>query len=185
MTQTTRRNFSLGLLALGGAAACSNAIGSNNVPQIDAAVESSLQVMYGTYPGTQQLAKNASGMLVMPLITEAGFGLGGSFGRGALQIGGSNVDYYSAAGASAGLQLGAQQYSHVLFFMTDNALTGFRSSPGWVAGANVEYAYRDQGDSFAPDTTTTFNPVIAMIFAQAGLRIGATVEGTKYTRIIP
>ena len=66
MTQTTRRNFSLGLLALGGAAACSNAIGSNNAPQIDAAVESSLQVMYDTYPGTQQLAKNASGMLVMP-----------------------------------------------------------------------------------------------------------------------
>ena len=87
MTQTTRRNFSLGLLAFGGMAACSNAVGSNNSPQIDAAVVSSLQVMYYTYPGTQQLAKNASGMLVMPLITEAGFGLGGSFGRGALQIG--------------------------------------------------------------------------------------------------
>ena len=141
MTQTTRRNFSLGLLALGGTAACSNAIGSNKAPQIDAAVESTLQVMFDSYPGTQQLAKNASGMLVMPLITEAGFGLGGSFGRGALRVGDSNVDYYSAAGASAGLQLGAQQYSHVLFFMTDDALAGFRASPGWVAGANVEYAY--------------------------------------------
>jgi len=54
-----------------------------------------------------------------------------------------------------------------------------------VAGANVEYAYRDQGDSFAADTTTTLNPVIAVVFAQAGLRLGATVEGIKYTRIIP
>ena len=185
MTQTTRRNFSLGLLAVGGTAACSNAIGSNKVPQMDAAVASSLQVMFDTYPGTRQLAKNASGMLVMPLITEAGFGLGGSFGRGALRVGGYNVDYYSAAGASAGLQFGAQQYSHVLFFMTDDALAGFRLSPGWVAGANVEYAYRDQGDSFAADTTTTFNPVIAVVFAQAGLRLGATLEGTKYRRIIP
>ena len=52
MTQTTRRNFSLGLLALGSTAACSNAIGSNNAPQIDAAVETSLQLMFDTYPGT-------------------------------------------------------------------------------------------------------------------------------------
>ena len=185
MTQITRRNFSLGLLAVGGTVACSNAIGSNKVPQMDAAVKSSLQVMFDTYPGTQQLAKKASGMLVMPLISQAGLGLGGSFGRGALRVGGSNVDYYSAAGASAGLQFGAQQYSHVLFFMTDEALAGFRLSPGWVAGANVEYAYRDQGDSFAADTTTTFNPVIVVVFAQAGLRLGATLEGTKYKRIIP
>jgi hypothetical protein len=27
--------------------------------------------------------------------------------------------------------------------------------------------------------------VIAVVFAQAGLRLGATLEGTKYTRIIP
>ena len=29
------------------------------------------------------------------------------------------------------------------------------------------------------------SPVLAAVFARAGLRIGATLEGTKYTRIIP
>ena len=118
-------------------------------------------------------------------MTEAGLGFGGAYGRGALLVNNTTVDYYSLVKGTGGLQIGAQQYAHVLFFMTDDALAGFRSSPGWVAGANVEYAYRDQGDSFAADTTTTLNPVIAVVFAQAGLRIGATLEGTKYTRIIP
>ena len=146
MTSSSRRNFSLGLLALGGTAACSNGIGSNNAPEIDARVDATLSTMFETYPDAQQLAEKAAGMLVIPLVTEAGFGFGGGFGRGALRVGDANVDYYSAASASAGLQIGAQQYSHVLFFMTENALLDFRASQGWAAGVNVEYVFRDQGE---------------------------------------
>ncbi len=83
-------------------------------------------------------------MLVMPLVTEAGFGLGGSYGRGALRVGGTTVDYYSATQASFGLQIGAQQYAHVLFFMTEEALSEFRRSYGWAAGADLEYAVSEQ-----------------------------------------
>jgi hypothetical protein len=43
----------------------------------------------------------------------------------------------------------------------------------------------DQGDQLSTDTTTLLSPVLAAIFGQAGLQIGATVEGIKYTRIIP
>ena len=100
-------------------------------------------------------------MLVMPLITEAGFGVGGSFGRGALQIDGVSVDYYSAASASFGLQIGAQQFAHVLFFMTQPALTEFRSSSGWAAGGDIEYVVSDQGGNLGVDTTTVLDPVIA------------------------
>jgi lipid-binding SYLF domain-containing protein len=141
--------------------------------------------MYSTYPGTRDLAEKSTGMLVMPLMTEAGLGLGGAYGRGALRVGGVTVDYYSAARASIGPQIGAQQYSHVLFFMTAEALEEFRRSPGWAAGADIEYAFRDQGETLTAETTTTRSPVIAIVFGQAGLRVGATLEGTKYTRIIP
>ncbi|MEC8197220.1 MAG: twin-arginine translocation pathway signal, partial [Pseudomonadota bacterium] len=34
-------------------------------------------------------------------------------------------------------------------------------------------------------TTNLLAPVIAVIFGQAGLKIGATLEGIKYSRIIP
>ena len=65
----------------------------------------------------------------MPLVTEAGFGFGGSYGRGALRIEGVTVDYYSATKATFGFQIGAQQYAHALFFMTPEALEEFRRSP--------------------------------------------------------
>ena len=61
----------------------------------------------------------------MPLVTEAGFGFGGAYGRGVLQIKGATVDYYSATKASIGFQIGAQQYAHMLFFTTDAGVAGF------------------------------------------------------------
>jgi len=170
MTHLSRRRFALGAAALP-LAACGNGIGSNGAAEIDARVSSTLSFMDQTYPGTRDLASRASGVLVMPLVTEIGLGFGGSYGRGALRVGESTVDYYSAASGSAGLQIGAQQYSHVLFFMTPDA--------------DLEYAISDEGEVLRAETTTSLSPVIAVIFGQAGLRLGATLEGTKYTRIIP
>ena len=184
MTHVTRRQFALGAAALP-LAACGNGIGSDGAAEIDARTASTLSFMYETYPQTQELAGRAAGMLVMPLVTEVGLGLGGAYGRGALKIGESTVDYYSTTSGSAGLQIGAQQFSHVLFFMTQDALTDFRSGPGWAAGADLEYAISDQGDVLRAETTTSLAPVIAVVFGQAGLRLGATLDGTKYTRIIP
>lgn len=182
----TRRSFTLGALAGTGAlAACGNGIGSRGPETIDARVDSTLNFMYNEFPGTQQLASQAAGILVMPLVTEAGLGLGGAYGRGALRVQNSTVDYYSAARASAGLQIGAQQYAHVLFFMTNDALFEFRQSSGWAAGADIEYALNDNAESIKAETTTSLAPVIAVVFGQTGLRLGATIEGSKYTRIIP
>ena len=184
MFDISRRGFALGAVA-STLAACGNGIGSQGAATIDARVQSTLNQMYTNYPGTRQLADRASGILVMPLVTEVGLGLGGSFGRGALLVGPCTVDYYAAASGSAGLQIGAQQFSHVLFFMTNEALQEFRSSQGWAAGADVEYAFSNNSDMLRAETTTSLSPVIAVVFAQTGLRVGATLEGTKYTRIIP
>ncbi|MBE1297194.1 MAG: twin-arginine translocation pathway signal [Rhodobacteraceae bacterium] len=185
-TRVTRRGFTLGVLgAVGAVAACGNGVGTNNAATIDARVDATLNQMYREYPNTIDLAEKSTGMLVMPLVTEAGFLVGGAYGRGALRINGVTVDYYSTVKGNAGLQIGAQQYAHVLFFMTDDALAGFRRSSGWAAGADLEYVVRDVGNSVAADTNTLTSPILAAVFAQAGLRIGATLEGTKYTRIIP
>lgn len=166
-------------------AACGNGVGSRGAATIDARVSATLQFMEDRYPGTNDLRGKASGLLVMPLITEAGFGFGGSYGRGALLVNDVPVDYYSATQASFGLQIGAQQYTHVLFFMTEPALTSFRASPGWAAGADIEYAVNDRGGNLSAETTTSLSPVIAVVFGQTGLIASAVVEGTKYTRIIP
>ncbi len=180
-----RRGFALGMAGLTVTAACGNGVGNTNAATIDARVDATLNEMFNKYPNTIEIANKANGMLVMPLITEAGFIFGGGFGQGALRIQGATVDYYSAVKGTAGLQIGAQQYAHVLFFMTEDALNDFRRSSGWTAGADIGYVVDATGSTLSTTTTTLRTPVIAAIFGQAGLLFGATVEGTKYTRIIP
>lgn len=185
MTRFPRRAVLTGAAATLALAACGNGIGSPGAANIDARVDATLSYLDRNYPGTSVLKEKSVGMLVMPLITEASFGVGGAYGRGALRVDGVTVDYYSAAKASVGIQAGAQQYAHVLYFMTEEALAEFRASPGWAAGADIEYAVSDRGGNLSATTTTVLSPVIAVVFGQAGLLAGASVEGTKYTRIIP
>lgn len=185
MKRFSRRATVTGAAAMLALAACGNGVGSDGAAKLDARVDATLNYLDNTYPGTRDLREKAVGMLVMPLVTEASFGFGGSYGRGSLRVNDITVDYYSAAQASFGLQAGAQQYAHVLYFMTEEALAEFRTSPGWAAGADVKYAVNDRGGMLSADTTTVLAPVIAVVFGQAGLLAGASVEGTKYQRIIP
>ena len=185
-SEFSRRGF---IVALGGTglalAGCANGVGSKGGAEIDARVAQTLNYLYNRYPGMRDLAAKASGMLVMPLVTEAGFIVGGAYGRGALLINDVTVDYYSQTQASIGFQIGAQQYAHVLFFMTQEALQDFRRSAGWVASADIKYAFQTEGDRLSADTITSSDPVVAVVFGQAGALAGASLEGAKYTRIIP
>ena len=166
------------------AAGCGNGIGSTGASNLDARVDATQNFLFSRYPGTRELADKAHGVLYMPLVTEAGFGIGAGYGRGALRINNVSVDYYSAARATVGLQIGAQQYAHALFFMTEAALGEFRRADGWAVGADARYALPDQGGSIGKETTEN-QPVIALVFGQSGLIAGATLAGIKYTRIIP
>jgi lipid-binding SYLF domain-containing protein len=183
MAGISRRFLIIGAGA-GALAACGNGIGGGGAAQIDARVDATRDYLAQNFPGTADLTSRAAGVLYMPLVTEAGLGFGGGFGRGALRIQGATVDYYSAAKASVGLQIGIQQYAHALFFMSGDALADFRQSAGWAASADIRYATPQDGASIGKETTE-LSPVVALVFGQQGLIAGATLAGIKYTRIIP
>lgn len=185
-TLLSRRGFlAAGAAGTAALAGCANGVNSHGSYRIDQRVDATRSFLFSTFPGSAQLEQKSSGVLWMPLITKAGLGLGGSYGTGALRINNSSVDYYEALQANVGLQIGAQQYAHALFFMTSEALQDFRTSNGWSAGADAEYALIDQGGNLSAETLITLKPVVAMVFAQTGLIAGATLGGTKYRRIIP
>ena len=71
-------------------------------------------------PAAKALGAKAKAVLVFPNVTKAGLGIGGQYGEGALIQGGKVVGYYNTAGASIGLQAGAQQYGYAMFFMNDD-----------------------------------------------------------------
>ena len=40
-------------------------------------------------------------------------------------------------------------------------------------------------EALRADTTTVMSEIVTLVFGQAGLRVGITMDGTKYTRIFP
>jgi len=130
-----------------------------------------------------ELAAKAKGVLVFPSVIKAGFGVGGEFGEGALQVGGATVGYYNIAAASIGLQLGAQARTQIVLFMTDEALKNFRDSKGWKAGVDGSVALATLGAGGAIDSKTAQEPIIGFIFSNKGLMYNLTFEGSKITKI--
>ncbi len=151
--------------------------------EITAQAEQALTRLYNEVPTAREYGRKAKGILVFPEITKAGIGIGGSYGEGVLFVGGKPVDYYSVGSGSLGLTLGAQSFSQVIMFMTDEALQKFRSSKGWEAGVDGSVVAIKEGTAGSMTTTTSQDPVVGFIFGQSGLMFDASFSGAKYTKI--
>lgn len=195
MNAITRRVLTaalLGTVALGGAACTSESTrtsgstteGSDRA-NIDRDVTAAISDLYAQNPGSRTLAENAVAMLVFPSITTAGFGIGGSYGTGAMREGGRTTAYYNLIAASFGFQLGAQSFSQVYFFNTAEALQTFRDTKGFEAGAGLTAVAADFGAGGDITSSTLQEPVVVVTWGQSGLMAGATVEGVKMTEIHP
>ena len=135
---------------------------------------------------SRELANKALAVLVFPTVIKAGFGFGGEYGEGELQIRGHNAGYYNIVSASVGFQFGAQARSVIIMFMTpDFALAQFRGTDGFKVGVYGSIAVIAVGAGGAIDTNSVTKPVIGFIFDQKGLMYNLTLEGSKISRIGP
>lgn len=150
---------------------------------IDANVNATLSRLSSTIPGSRELVSKARGVLVFPSVLAAGLGIGGEYGEGALRVDGRNVDYYSTASASFGLQIGAQSKAIVFLFMTQEALDKFRNSKGWTAGVDASVAVIKAGVNGDIDLNTATQPVNVFVMTNQGLMANLTVQGTKVTKL--
>ncbi len=163
---------------------CQNIEQTNSGGVINRDAELVLQTLFEIDPDTISIYKNAPATLIIPRITKAGLFIGGAYGEGVLRINEAPVDYYSLASASYGFQIGAQQYSNIIFFMTEEALQKFRITDGWELGADAEVVFRDKGYSIGVSSKTISKPVYAVVFDQKGLLAGTSLVGAKFSRLI-
>jgi lipid-binding SYLF domain-containing protein len=177
-------------LVLGGAlialAACASSDPGDRAARkakIDAGADAALSELLAEDAAAKELAAKAKGIAIFPDIVKGGVGIGGESGDGVLRVGGRDVAYYNTSGASIGLQLGAQSYSQVLMFLTDEALAGFRDGAGWEAGVDGSVAVLQTGTSGKIDTTNIADPVVGFVFGEQGLMADAAIEGSKYTKL--
>ena len=183
----TRRQWIVGAAIL---AMCPAAAQAEERDVIDARVNLALGKMYAEIPGSRNLSSQARAMLVMPEVLKGGLLVGGSYGEGALLINDGPrgyeppaAGYYSVAAASFGLQVGVQTSSHVLFFMTDEAVEQFKRADGWEVGADAEVTFPEKGLNAQLNSTVFNKPVIGVVFGQDGVLLGASLEGAKYSSI--
>ena len=97
----------------------------------------------------------------------------------------SHLGYYNFAGASFGLQIGAQAYGLAMFFMTDAAFSFFRRTEGWEIGTGPSVVALDAGMAGSLTSSTMSQSVYSVTFGQQGLMATLSLEGTKITRIRP
>jgi len=151
--------------------------------EIDASVNASLNRFVKEVKGAQEFLNAAKGVLVMPKVIQGGVGVGAEYGEGALRIGGKTVGYYNIVSGSFGYQLGGQQKDIILVFMNEAVLNKFRKSENWRAGVDAKVTVVTIGADESLDTTKFKQPVVGFVFAQKGLMAGATIEGSKFTKL--
>ena len=134
-------------------------------------------------PAAKALGKDAVAVLVFPKITKAGFVIGGQYGEGVLLKGGKAAGYYSTAGASYGLQAGAQQFGYAMFFMNENSLRALTETNGFEVGVGPSVVVVDEGMGKSLTSMTAKDDIYAFIFSQRGLMAGIGLQGNKITRL--
>jgi lipid-binding SYLF domain-containing protein len=144
-----------------------------------------LSNLYATTPAAKAIGDKARAILVFPRIIKAGLGIGAQYGDGALLTGGKAVAYYNTAGASYGLQIGAQQFGYAMFLMNDKALKALDKAEGFEVGVGPTIVVVDEGMARSVTTTTMNDDIYAFIFSQKGLMAGIGLQGNKITKINP
>ena len=93
--------------------------------------------------------------------------------------------YYNLVSASFGFQLGVQERSVIIMFMTNEAFAGFEAGAGWKVGVDGSVAIVTLGAGGSIDTDKITDPVIGFILDPKGLMLNLTLEGSKISRISP
>ena len=142
-------------------------------------VDATLQRLWNTVPGSQNLTKRAAGVLVFPRVLRGSFVVGAAHGSGALREGGRTTGYYQTTAGSVGMQAGGQSRAVIYVFNTAQALAQFKASNGWTAGADATVAAGNVGANGVIDTTSHQQAVTSFVLTNAGLEAGAAVGAAK------
>ena len=134
-------------------------------------------------PAARALNERALAVLVFPSITKAGFMIGGQYGEGVLWKRNKPAGYYNTAGASYGLQAGAQQFGYAMFLMNEKALAALGANDGFEVGVGPSVVVVDEGKAQTVTTTTARDDIYAFIFGQKGLMASLGIQGNKITRL--
>lgn len=160
---------------------------------IDTSVDKILKTFKEDHQGADAALRQAKGVLVFPEIVKAGFVVGGSYGEGALRMGGSNVvgsptvGYYSIGSGSVGFTFGAQSQGVIVLFMKQAALDQFRkdttTDKSWQVGVSGDITAVNVGAGGAVANSALNSDIVSFVMDQKGLMVNLSLQGSKITKL--
>ncbi len=152
-------------------------------PVIEAKANEAIKQFVKEVNGGEAFLSKVKGFLVFPSVVKGGFVVGGEYGEGVLRVNGQTKHYYSIASGSVGFQMGLQQTSYIIAFVSEAALNNFIKSNGWEAGVDGAITIAKWGAGKDITTISYENPIYAFVFGAKGLMYNLNIEGTKFTKI--
>ncbi len=152
-------------------------------PVIEAKANEAIKQFYKEVKGGEKFLSTVKGFLIFPSITKGGFVVGGEYGEGVLRVNGESKGYYSMASGSLGFQLGVQQSSYLVAFVSEAALDNFMKSNGWESGVDGAVTVAKWGAGKDIGSISFENPIYVFVYGAKGLMYNINVKGTKFTKI--
>ena len=162
-----------------------HSLANQKAVELDRKVDLAIKKFETDIEGGAKFLRKVKGYLVIPSVIKAGFIVGGEHGKGALRVNGQTKHYYSLTSASVGYQIGAQEHSVLIAFLSEASLNNFINSNGWEAGVDGSIAVAEWGKTGDISSISYEKPIIAFMYGSKGLMAGATIKGTKFKKIIP
>ncbi len=153
--------------------------------ELNADVDAAIKKFEKEVEGGAKFLPKVKGYLVFPSVMKGGFIVGGEYGEGALRVNGVTKHFYSMTSASIGYQIGFQEHSVLIAFISEASLNNFIKSDGWEAGVDGSITVADWGESKDITSISYEKPIIAFVYGEQGLMAGVSIEGTKFQRILP
>ena len=156
-----------------------------NAQKLNTEVDLAIQKFKKEVPGGEKFLSKVKGYLVFPSVYKGGFIIGGKYGKGALRVNGVTKHFYSMTSGSIGYQVGVQEHSVLIAFVSEASLNNFIKSNGWEAGVDGSVIVADWGGTKDITSISYEKPIVAFIYGEEGLMVGVSIEGTKFKKIIP
>ena len=121
--------------------------------------------------------KEAKGYAVFPNVGKAGFGIGGSRGKGEVFEEGKVIGSTTLTQLTVGFQLGAQAFSQIIFFQNKIDLDRFTNG-NFEFGASASAALITEGANASADYS---DGVAVMTYSKGGLMYEASIGGQKFS----
>jgi lipid-binding SYLF domain-containing protein len=147
-------------------------------------------------PVVQPYFDSAYGYALFPTIGKGGVGIGAAYGKGQVYRGNQVTGQATMTQLSAGLQLGGQAYSQIIFFQDKRAYDDFTSgkfefgaqatavaitaSAQAQAGTGAATAGASTGGGAGKQAGQYQNGMAVFTYAKGGLMYEATVAGQKF-----